>query len=101
MYCLCSHGEILGVLEVFTRSRFCAEALGSLRVIADHAAAAIATAPAFHGNICLREELELEILERDDVEIEFDPEPLGGGRTQHRMSLIPDGIRVEFIAPAA
>ncbi len=38
---------------------------------------------------------------RDDVEIVFAPEPLGGGPTQHMMSLIPGGIRVEFIAPAA
>ncbi len=37
---------------------------------------------------------------RDDVEIEFAPEPLGNGPTQHMMSLIPGGIRVEFIAPA-
>lgn len=38
---------------------------------------------------------------RDDVEIEFAPEPLGGGPTQHMMTSIPGGIRVEFIAPAA
>ncbi len=38
---------------------------------------------------------------RDDVEIEFAPEPLGDGPTKHMMSLIPGGIRVEFIAPAA
>ena len=38
---------------------------------------------------------------RDDVEIEFSPQPLGDGPTQHMMSLIPGGIRVEFIAPAA
>jgi len=38
---------------------------------------------------------------RDDVEIEFAPESLGDGPTQHMMSLIPGGIRVEFIAPAA
>ena len=38
---------------------------------------------------------------RDDVEIEFAPEPLGAGPTQHMMTSIPGGIRVEFIAPAA
>jgi catechol 2,3-dioxygenase-like lactoylglutathione lyase family enzyme len=37
---------------------------------------------------------------RDDVEIEFAPEPLGGGPTRHMMSAIAGGIRVEFIAPA-
>ena len=38
---------------------------------------------------------------RDDVDIEFAPEPLGDGPTQHMMTSIPGGIRVEFIAPAA
>jgi len=37
---------------------------------------------------------------RKDVEIEFAPEPLGGGPTAHMMTRIPGGIRVEFIAPA-
>ena len=37
---------------------------------------------------------------RDDVEIEFAPEPLRGGPTRHMMTLIPGGIRLEFIAPA-
>ena len=36
-----------------------------------------------------------------DVAIEFAPEPLNGGPTQHLMCNIPGGIRVEFIAPAA
>jgi len=36
----------------------------------------------------------------DDVEIEFAPESLGGGATQHMICNIPGGIRVEFIAPA-
>ena len=38
---------------------------------------------------------------RDDVEIEFAPEPLGGGPTRHLMCAIPGGIRIEFIAPTA
>lgn len=37
----------------------------------------------------------------DSVSIEFKPESLGGGPTQHMMCYIPGGIRVEFIAPAA
>jgi catechol 2,3-dioxygenase-like lactoylglutathione lyase family enzyme len=37
----------------------------------------------------------------DSVEIEFAPEPLGGGPTQHMICAIPGGIRVEFIAPTA
>jgi len=38
---------------------------------------------------------------RDDTDIEFAPEPLGDGPTQHMMCFIPGGIRLEFIAPAA
>ena len=34
------------------------------------------------------------------VEIEFPPEPLGGGPTHHMMFYIPGGIRMELIAPA-
>ncbi len=37
----------------------------------------------------------------EGVIVEFAPEPLGGGPTQHMMFAIPGGIRVEFIAPAA
>ena len=35
------------------------------------------------------------------VDIEFAPEPLGGGPTRHMMCYIPGGIRMEFIATAA
>ncbi|NJO73681.1 MAG: VOC family protein [Leptolyngbyaceae cyanobacterium RM1_406_9] len=35
----------------------------------------------------------------DGVTIEFAPEPLGGGPTQHMMCYIPGGIRMELIAP--
>jgi len=35
------------------------------------------------------------------VKVEFAPEPLLGGPTEHMMCTIPGGIRVEFIAPAA
>lgn len=37
----------------------------------------------------------------DGCDIEFPPEPLGGGATRHMMCYIPGGIRVEFIAAAA
>lgn len=33
------------------------------------------------------------------IDVEFAPEPLGGGPTQHMMCTIPGGIRMEFIAP--
>ncbi len=34
------------------------------------------------------------------VDVEFAPEPLGGGATRHMMCFIPGGIRMELIAPA-
>lgn len=37
----------------------------------------------------------------EGVKIEFAPEPLGGGPTQHMMFYIPGGIRMELIAPGA
>ena len=40
-----------------------------------------------------------ELTARDDVAVEFAPEPLGGGPTQHMMCTIPGGIRLELIAP--
>jgi len=54
------HGETLGVLGVFTHTRFVAAALSSLRMLADHASAAIANARAFDENLRLRQQVELE-----------------------------------------
>ena len=45
--------------------------------------------------------LHRELAARKDVEIEFAPEPLGGGPTRHMMCAIPGRIRLELIAPAA
>jgi catechol 2,3-dioxygenase-like lactoylglutathione lyase family enzyme len=45
-------------------------------------------------------ELHSRLKDAGGVGIEFAPEPLGGGPTQHMMCSIPGGIRVEFIAPA-
>ena len=42
-----------------------------------------------------------ELAERDDVKVEFAPEPLGAGPTRHMMCAIPGGIRLELVAPAA
>ena len=57
---LAYHGEVLGVLGVFTRRRMRSEALDSLRMLADHAAVAISNARAFEENARLRQQLELE-----------------------------------------
>ena len=53
-------GEVLGVLAVFARGTIGAECMGWLRLIADHAAAAIAAARAFEEIEALRKQLELE-----------------------------------------
>ncbi len=45
------------------------------------------------------EVLHGELAARDDVEIEFAPESLGGGPVQHMMCRIPGNIRLEVIAP--
>lgn len=44
------------------------------------------------------EKLHKRLAERDDVEIEFHPEPLEGSPFRHMMCGIPGNIRVEFIA---
>jgi len=41
-----------------------------------------------------------ELGRRDDVQVEFAPETLGGGPTRHMMCAVPGGIRLELIAPA-
>ncbi len=46
-------------------------------------------------------ELHQRLAQVDGVAIEFAPELLGDGPTQHMMCSIPSGIRTEFIAPAA
>lgn len=51
------------------------------------------------GNSALQD-LHQTLRNADDVSIEFAPEPLGAGPTQHMMASIPGGIRVEFIAAA-
>ncbi|RVU37757.1 VOC family protein [Hwanghaeella grinnelliae] len=42
--------------------------------------------------------LHATLANTDGVEIEFAPEPLGGGAVRHMMCTIPGGIRMEFIA---
>ena len=45
--------------------------------------------------------LHERLARRGDVELEFAPEPLGGGPSRHMMVRIPGGVRVEFIAVGA
>ena len=53
-------GDVLGVLAVFAREPIAPESMGWLRMIADHAAAAIATSRAFTEIEALHKQLELE-----------------------------------------
>src|SRR5256885_1904953 len=57
---LVHRGEVLGVLAVFPRGAIGADCMAWLRMIADHAAAAIATARAFAEIEALKKQLELE-----------------------------------------
>jgi transcriptional regulator with GAF, ATPase, and Fis domain len=57
---LVHRGEVLGVLAVFARGAIGVDCMGWLRMIADHAAAAIATTRAFAEIGALRKRLELE-----------------------------------------
>lgn len=54
------HGEILGVLAVFTKTRITQSALDILNIIANHAATAIANARAFEQIEELKRQLEAE-----------------------------------------
>ena len=45
--------------------------------------------------------LHQKLMNNAGVEIEFAPEPLGNGPTQHMMFYIPGGIRMELIAIAS
>jgi transcriptional regulator with GAF, ATPase, and Fis domain len=57
---LIHRGSVLGVLAVFARQPIATECMGWLRMIADHAAAALVTARAFAEIESLRKRLELE-----------------------------------------
>jgi transcriptional regulator with GAF, ATPase, and Fis domain len=57
---LVHRGQVLGVLAVFARGEIGPECMSWLRTIADHAAAAIATARAFEHIDTLKKQLELE-----------------------------------------
>ena len=57
---LVHRGEVLGVLALFARGPTDADSMGWLRMMADHAAAVIAMAPAFAEIEALKKKLELE-----------------------------------------
>jgi transcriptional regulator with GAF, ATPase, and Fis domain len=84
---LTCRGELLGVLGVFMRAPITAAAVDVLRILANHAAAAIATARAFSQVEAMRHQLMIENqrLRRD---VEADPlEDMRGGSTLLRAAL--------------
>jgi len=93
---LLHRGEVLGVLGVFTRKVFCPVSLAALRVIADHAAAALANARAFEEIEALRERLETEneFLRSDIDEVQSFGEILGASRAIRKI-----GEQIEQVAP--
>jgi transcriptional regulator with GAF, ATPase, and Fis domain len=93
---LVHRGEVLGVLGVFTRKVFCPESLAALRVIADHAAAALATARAFDEIDELRQRLatENEFLRREIDEVQAFGEILGASPAIRRV-----GEKIGQVAP--
>ena len=54
----------------------------------------------YDGEFGGRATMRRAITPRDDVEIEFAPEAMGGAPLRHLMCAIPGGVRVEFVAPA-
>jgi transcriptional regulator with GAF, ATPase, and Fis domain len=83
---LTSRGELLGVLGVFVRAPLTVEAVEVLRIVANHAAAAIATARAFAEVDTMRRRLALEnqLLRRS---AETDPVALTGHGAKLRAVL--------------
>lgn len=43
--------------------------------------------------------MHTKLAETEGIAIEFAPEPIGSGPTQHMMFYIPGGIRMELVAP--
>ncbi len=51
-------------------------------------------------NADILEELYQQLLNTEDVKIEFSPEQLGNKPIKHMMCIVPGGIRIEFITAA-
>ena len=93
---LVHHGQVLGVLAVFTRAPLDEGALGWLRMVANHTAAALATARAFEQVDALRRRLELETeYLREEVRDTHAPGPFVGQSAALGAVL----RRVELVAP--
>jgi len=90
------HGEVLGVLGVFTRSRFCPDTVAWLRIIADHAASALATSRAFEELERMRERL---VLENEYLREAVDEVKAPAGIVGRSAALRAVLERIAFVAP--
>ena len=93
---LIHQGEVLGVLAVFTRACLGEENLTWMRMIADHAAAAIANARAFEEIERLKRQLELE---RDYLRDEVLEAHAFGDIVGHSPSLNNVLQQIELVGP--
>jgi transcriptional regulator with GAF, ATPase, and Fis domain len=93
---LAYRGEVLGVLAVFARGTIGPECLGWMRMIADHSAAAIATARAFEeiGRLRSRLEQENEYLRDEVARTGSFGELIGGGPAMEAVAR-----QIELVAP--
>ncbi len=93
---LIHHGEVLGVLAVFSRGTLDGQCLDWLRMIANHAAAAIANARAFEEIEALRARLEWEndYLQTEVRETQALSEMLGSSQALQSV-----GRKIALVAP--
>ncbi|MCA9504819.1 MAG: sigma 54-interacting transcriptional regulator [Myxococcota bacterium] len=88
--------EVLGVLGVFTRSRFCPDTVAWLRIIADHAASALVTSRAFEEIEALRDQLAVE---NEYLREEVDGARAGVGLVGESPALARVLERIRLVAP--
>ncbi len=94
---LAYRGEALGVLAVFTRNPMSDSSLVSIRMIADHAATAIANAQAFEEIQRLKEQLALDNdYLREEIRVDHGFGDIIGESPALRKVL----TQVELVAPA-
>ncbi len=94
---LAYRGEVLGVLAVFTRNPMSDSSLVSIRMIADHAATAIANAQAFEEIQRLKEQLALDNdYLREEIRVDHGFGDIIGESPALRKVL----TQVELVAPA-
>jgi transcriptional regulator with GAF, ATPase, and Fis domain len=93
---LVHRGEVIGVLGLFSRTRIGAACLDWMRMIADHAASALANARAWEEIESLREKLELE---NEYLQEEVEQTHAFGEMIGQSPALQAIGKQIELVAP--